>query len=49
MEFKTIKIEKEVHKLIRIYCIQNEISIRKFIESTSLEKIKKNNDSNKKS
>lgn len=46
MEFKSIKIKKETHKMIKIYCIQNEITIYDFIDNLVKEKIKykKNNE-----
>jgi hypothetical protein len=38
-KLKSIKINKELHKLIKIYCIENDINMYKFIEKIIQEKI----------
>jgi hypothetical protein len=32
MELKSIKISKEIHKKLRIFCIENDLSIKDLIE-----------------
>ena len=49
MELKSIKIKKDVHKKLKIFCSENDISIGYLVESLILEKIEKENDTNRKS
>ena len=49
MELKSIKIDKDIHKKIKIYCTTNDINIYKFVENTLNEKINQiTNDINRK-
>lgn len=49
MEFKSIKIKKDIHKKLKIFCSENDLSLGHLIESLIIEKIKNKNDINKKS
>jgi hypothetical protein len=42
-ELKSIKINKNVHKKLKIFCSENDINIKKLIEKLILEHIEKNN------
>ena len=47
MNTKTIKIDKELHKKIKIYCIENDINIYIFIEKILNEKMNQLKNDNK--
>lgn len=50
MELKSIKIDKNIHKIIKLYCLEKEITLKDFIENISVEKInidKDKDDNNK--
>ena len=42
-ELKSIKIDKDVHKKLKIYCIQNELKISSVLENIILKYIENNN------
>lgn len=42
-ELKSIKINKEVHKKLKIYCIENELKINFILDKIIVEFIDKNN------
>ena len=48
MDFKSIKIKKDIHKKLKIYCSENDLQIGNLIENLILEKILKENDINRK-
>ena len=41
MKVKTITMSEETHKLIKIYCAQNDIKINEWVEKELLDLIKK--------
>ena len=52
MENKSLKINKEIHKKLKIFCIEKEINIQHLMEKIIIEYIeinKTNYDNNKKS
>ena len=40
---KTIKVSEEMHKIIKIYCANNDLKVIDFIESLVKNKIKNDN------
>ena len=48
MELKSLKINKELHKSIKLYCDENDINMYHFVEKILQEKINKLNDNNRK-
>lgn len=48
MELKSLKINKELHKSIKLYCAENDINMYHFVEKILQEKINKLNDNNRK-
>lgn len=39
METKTVKISVELHKELKIYCVQNSLKLNNWIEEVLIEKI----------
>ena len=48
MELKSLKINKNLHKSIKMYCAENDINMYIFVEKLLQEKINKLNDNNSK-
>jgi len=47
MKKKSLKINDNLHKKIKLYCVENNLNIYNFVEETLLKKINKINDNNK--
>jgi hypothetical protein len=44
MKTKTVNVNEDLFKKIKIYCAENDIKIREFISEAILEKLKIKND-----
>ena len=45
MENKSLKVSKDIHKKLKIFCIENDINIQKLVESIIIDYIKIKNKS----